>query len=180
MSARSGRWAVVLRSWRGAGIAAAFAASALLLVAAPVALVHADDHAIAITDAGFEPDTLTVVVGETVTWTNTTATERSVFVAVGVLDSGPILPGKSFTNVFQATGTLAYHDGSDPALTGTIIVQPPVVQVTSGSPPATPPVSVVQSGGNGPALFLAVAVVGVIAVAAALAGLIGASRRPGR
>jgi hypothetical protein len=34
--------------------------------------------------------------------------------------------------------------------------------------------------GNGAALFLAVAVVGVIAVLAAVAGLIGASRRPGR
>ena len=35
-------------------------------------------------------------------------------------------------------------------------------------------------GANGPALFLAVAIVGFIAVIAALAGLIGASRRPGR
>ncbi len=114
------------------------------------------------------------------TWTNTTTTEHSVFVAVGVLDSGPILPKQSFTNMFQTTGTFAYHDGSDPAMIGTIVVQAPGIQVPSGSPPTGQPTTVVQPGGNGPALFLAVAVVGFIAVAAALAGLIGASRRPGR
>jgi plastocyanin len=154
-------------------------AAAVFLVVAPAA-ARADEHTIAITDGGFEPDTLTVVVGETVTWTNTTATEHSVFVAVGVLDSGPILPGESFANVFLATGALAYHDGSDPAVTGTILVQAPGIRTPGGPPPANPPASTVQPGGNGPALFLAVAVVGFIAVAAALAGLIGASRRPGR
>jgi plastocyanin len=178
MSARSGRLAGVLRSWARAFVPLVF--TALFVLAAPPDVVRADEHAIAITEAGFEPDTLTVSVGETVTWTNTTATEHSVFVAVGVLDSGPILPGESFSNVFQATGTLTYHDGTDPTRLGTIIVQAPAVQGTSGSAPATPPASVVQSGGNGAALFLAVAVVGLIAILAALAGLIGASRRPGR
>jgi len=176
MGTRSGRRAGVLREARGA---LSLIAAMMLLLALPSAAVRADGHEIAITDNGFEPAEITVFVGEPVTWTNATSSEHSVFIAVGVLDSGPILPGKSFTNVFQTTGTLAYHDGSNPAVVGTIIVVAPS-QVTNGSPSARPTASVVQSGGNGPALFLAVAVVGVIAVAAALAGLIGASRRPGR
>ena len=55
---------------------------------------------------------------------------------------------------------------------------PSVVASPSAAP--TPVVVATQSGGNGSALFLAVAVVGAIAVLAAIAGLIGASRRPGR
>ena len=153
---------------------------AVVLVVAAPAVALGDEHSIAITDTGFEPGTLTVLVGESVTWTNTTASEKSVFVAVGVLDSGPILPGKSFENVFLTPGTVTYHDGSDLAVTGTIIVQAPGIQVPSGSPPASASASVVQRGDNGAALFLAVAIVGAIAVIAAIAGLIGASRRPGR
>ena len=67
-------------------------------------------------------------------------------------------------------------------------VAPSEVPASSPSPSAaasasaapTPIVVTVQSGGTGSALFLAVAVVGAIAVAATIAGLIGASRRPGR
>ena len=71
MSARSGRWAGVLRSWRGAGIVPLVIAT-LFCVAARPDIVRADEHAIAITDAGLVPAELTVFVGEPVTWTNQT------------------------------------------------------------------------------------------------------------
>ncbi len=188
-----------------------------LLAGAPVAVVRADEHEIAITDTGFDPDRLVVSVGEPVTWTNATTTEHAILTADGSLDSGPIGPGEAFGHVFEAPGTVDYYEAGNPRLIGTIIVmEAAVTEPPSGSaaptpppgtlppdfspvapseaPAATPPPSVVaspsaaptpvavatQSGGNGSALFLAVAVVGAIAVLAAIAGLIGASRRPGR
>ena len=208
MRARAGRWAGVLG---GSLVALA------LLAGPPVAVVHADEHEIAITNSGFDPDSTTVQVGEPVTWTNMTSTERAVLSADGLLDSGPIGPGEAFGHVFETPAIVDYYEGGNPRVRGTIVVIPAIVtEAPSGSQPPTPPpgtlppdfspvapseapaaspsasavataspapstiVVPVQSGGNGSALFLAVAVVGVIAVVATIAGLIGASRRPGR
>ena len=179
-----------------------------LLVASPAALVRADEQAIAITDAGFVPGEVTVSVGEPVTWTNAGTTEHWIVTADGELDSGPIGRGAAYGHVFESAGIFEYYDKGDPTVRGRIIVTaapaseapsgssapdpspvaPSEVPASSTSPSAvasasaapTPVVVTVQSGGNGSALLLAVAVVGAIAVAATIAGLIGASRRPDR
>ena len=216
MMARAGRWAGVL------------ALALALFAGLPAAVVRADEHEIAITDTGFDPDRLTVIVGEPVTWTNATTTEHAILTADGSLDSGPIGPGEAFGHVFEAPGPVEYYEAGNPRIIGTIIVmaapvtESPSTEAPSGSAASTPPSSgslpsgslplpepspaassenppsatpsavaspsatatpvvvTTQSGGNGSALFLAVAVVGAIAVLAAIAGLIGASRRPGR
>jgi plastocyanin len=220
MSARAGRRAGVLPARVGIlGLAGLLGLVGLLGfggLAAPV--VHAEEHEIVITDTGFDPDTLTVFVGEPVTWTNETATEHAILTADGLLDSGPIGPGEAFGHVFEAPGSVEYYEAGNPRVIGTIVVrEAPATAPPSGSPEPTPPpgtlppdfspvapsepptpaasslasatpsiaaepvvVAVPAGGGNGPALFLAVAVVGAIAVIAAIVGLIGASRRPGR
>jgi plastocyanin len=190
---------------------------ALALLAGTPAAVHADEHEIAITDTGFDPDSITVRVGEPVTWTNATSTEHAILTADGLLDSGPIGPGEAFGHVFETPAIVDYYEGGNPRLRGTIVVIPAAeTGAPSGSQPPTPPpgtlppdfspvapseappaspspsvgatpsvaaspvVVAMPSGGSESALFLAVAVVGIIAIVATIAGLIGASRRPGR
>ena len=188
MRARSGRWAGVLRSTFGAGFGPLACAIVLVLVAPP-ASVDADDHTIVITDSGFEPDELTVFTGEPVKWTNATSGGLAVLIDEGRLDSGPIGPGEAFSHVFEAPGTIQYSLGINPNIAGTIVVLAAPATAPGGSAdivatpaPSTGPASSADSGGGGtgPALLLAVAVVGAIAIMATIAGLIGASRRPGR
>jgi plastocyanin len=215
MTARSGRWAGVLRSVLGNGLVPILAAGVFLALGAPAA-VRAEEHAIAITDDGLVPAEVTVVVGELVTWTNHTSLTREVLTPDHELNSGPVGPGQNSGHVFEEPGNWIYFVTGDPRMQGTVHVKampelasggsPEMTAPPGTSPPGFSPVapSAVPSsesptqmvlaapapsavtatpsgvGGNGPALFLAVAVVGFIAVAASLAGLIGASRRPGR
>jgi plastocyanin len=106
----------------------------------PLAVARTASHEIVITDAGFEPVELTVIVGEPVTWTNTTATEHTVTSDDGTLDSGPLGPGESYGHVFEAPGTIAYHDDFNPGGFGTIVVEAaPATTPPSGTPEPTPP-----------------------------------------
>jgi plastocyanin len=87
--------------------------------AAPAAEVAVD-----IRDFAFSPNPVEVPVGGTVTWTNqdqvphtATAEDR------GVLQSGTISPGSSFSQVFDQAGEFPYFCEFHPNMTGTIVVQ---------------------------------------------------------
>lgn len=181
MRARAGRWAGEVATSHRRDFVQLVGASLVVLAfvaGTPAAMVRADEHEIAIRNTGFAPDSTTVRVGEPVTWTNATSIEHAILTADGMLDSGPIGPGEAFGHVFVTSATVHYLDAGNPRVRGTIVVT--AAPVTGSSGPVAPMPVVVQGGGNGSALFLAVAVVGLIAVVAAFAGLIGASRRPGR
>lgn len=72
----------------------------------------------------FSPATLTVKVGTTVTWLNTTqAPHTSTSDATPALwDSTPINPGGAFTFTFTRAGTYSYHCSIHPNMHGTIVV----------------------------------------------------------
>lgn len=76
-----------------------------------------------ITEDGFDPANVTVAVGGTISWTNRDSDPHSV-----VGDSGSGLESPAFdrwgmySRTFHAAGTIAYHDGLNPELTGTINV----------------------------------------------------------
>ena len=81
-------------------------------------------NAIAITSAGFQPNTLDVTAGTTVTWTNSDTAPHSVTSdTAGIFDSGPIQPGATFTYTFAQAGTCTYHSNNEPSLTGTVTVK---------------------------------------------------------
>jgi plastocyanin len=77
-----------------------------------------------IRDFAFSPNPVEVPVGGTVTWTNQDAVPHTATSDQrGVLQSGAIAPGSSFSQVFDTAGEFAYHCEFHPNMTGTIIVK---------------------------------------------------------
>ena len=76
-----------------------------------------------VVDFAFEPATLTVPVGATVTWTNTGNRRHTVTADDGSFDSGRLDPGEQFSQTFDQPGTFTYLCGFHPEMTGTIVVE---------------------------------------------------------
>lgn len=71
----------------------------------------------------YEPETITVPVGTTVSWNNTTRDYHTVTSDDGLFDSR-LGGGQSFSYTFLESGTFAYHDGAtDPPTTGKVVVK---------------------------------------------------------
>ncbi len=69
------------------------------------------------------PDTITVPVGTTVTWNNTTRDYHTVTSDTGLFD-GRMGLGQSFNFTFASPGTYGYHDtATDPPTIGQVIVR---------------------------------------------------------
>lgn len=70
----------------------------------------------------FDPATLRVAAGTTVTWTNRDAIPHTVTAHDGGFDSGELAQGQSYSHRFDVPGTHAYHCHPHPNMTGTIVV----------------------------------------------------------
>ncbi len=80
---------------------------------------------ISITAKGFNPDTLTVKVGSTVTWSNATKDAQSFTSdTANLFDSGSVAAGATYTFTFTQAGTFTYHSTITPTLTGKVVVTP--------------------------------------------------------
>ena len=76
-----------------------------------------------IASVGYQPNSLQVIVGTTVTWTNTDSAAHSVTSdTAGVFDSGPISANGIFSFTFNQAGTFTYHSTGEATITGTIVV----------------------------------------------------------
>jgi plastocyanin len=159
----SGRWRVAASNGGSLAIrlVACVALAAWLWVASTG--VRADDHVIVIHDTGFDPPTLTVKVGEPVTWTNESSQSVAVITADGVLDSGDLAPGEGFGHVFDAPGTIDYYVGGNPRIRATVVVE-----------------GAAAAEGTSPLVMVGVVVLAVVAVGAAMVTLIGAAGRQRR
>lgn len=71
----------------------------------------------------FNPNSLTVKVGTTVTWVNKDSTTHTVISDNGAFTSGDLSPGSNYTYTFNNTGTYPYHCSIHPSMTGTVTVQ---------------------------------------------------------
>lgn len=73
----------------------------------------------------FDPITLTVAVGTSVTWTNNDSVAHDVTADDGSFKSGRIAAGDTFAYTFTAAGTYTYQCTlHQPNMVGTIIVTP--------------------------------------------------------
>lgn len=83
----------------------------------------ADKNAVTIQNFAFSPATLTVKVGDKVTWTNQDSAGHSATADDGSFDTGVLAQGKSGSITFSKVGTFTYHCSVHPMMKGTIIVQ---------------------------------------------------------
>ncbi len=90
----------------------------------PAASAATTGAAVAIKDFSFQPASISVVVGSTVTWTNNDTTGHTVTADDGSFDSGTVAPGATFSHTFDTAGTFTYHCNIHPSMTATITVVP--------------------------------------------------------
>lgn len=96
-------------------------ASFLTLVAPPPAL--GVEHAVEIGDSVFSPATLTIGVGDTVTWRNADDRPHTVTSNDGVFDSGNLDEGQGFSFTFTEPGTYTYLCEYHSEMQATIVVE---------------------------------------------------------
>ena len=104
-------------------LAPAGAVLALALISAPAP--HAQPAAIAVKIGNFtfSPQTITVPVGATITWTNGDDVPHTVVATDGAFRSKPLDTGDSYAFTFKTPGEHAYFCSIHPMMTGKVIVK---------------------------------------------------------
>ncbi len=80
-------------------------------------------NAVQIKNMSFSPATLTVKVGDKVTWTNQDSIGHSATAGDNSFDTGVLSTGQSGSASFNKAGTYTYHCSVHPTMKGTIVVQ---------------------------------------------------------
>ncbi len=70
----------------------------------------------------FDPQTVSVKVGDTVQWKNEDIFTHTVTANNGSFDSGPVAPGQSWTRTFKVPGIFGYHCRPHPNMTAQLSV----------------------------------------------------------
>jgi plastocyanin len=77
---------------------------------------------VSVIDFAFSPSSLSVRIGQRVTWTNRGMATHTVTANGGLFNSGSLPPSHTFSFTFMSRGTFAYHCQIHPSMTGTISV----------------------------------------------------------
>jgi plastocyanin len=105
--------------------------------ATPVASPVAGAATVRIANLAFEPSTITIPAGGTVTWRNDDVTPHTVTALDGAFDSGTFDPGASFSWTFPGPGTFAYQCLLHPTMQGSVVVEGEAAAAGSPVPVAT-------------------------------------------
>jgi plastocyanin len=115
---------------RKVGVLLCALAAASLLWVPPV---HAADSAVSIQNFSFQPQSVTINVDETVTWTMKDAnTQHTVTANDNSFSSTNLNTAQTYAHTFGQAGTFSYHCNIHPSMTGT-------VTVVGGGPAPTQP-----------------------------------------
>jgi plastocyanin len=110
-----------------AGLAIAVVIAVLVLAGSPSATAtdqpSAANAEVKIDNFSFGPETLTVAVGTTVTWTNRDDIPHTVVSTDGVFKSKVRDTDEKFSYTFVKPGTYAYYCSVHPKMTGKVVVQ---------------------------------------------------------
>jgi plastocyanin len=112
--------------------------AALLLALAGLGPAQAATFTVTITSSGFNPSSVTIGVGDTVTWTNTDTSSHQVDSKSAGFTSPLLKPGDKFSFVYKAAGRFGYNDQVVKRLKGTVTVKAPTTGPTvtqAASPP---------------------------------------------
>ena len=85
--------------------------------------VAAEGAQVVMRSLAFDPDTVTITAGETVTWTNEESTNHTVTADEGQFESGDLGSGETFSLTFDEAGSYAYHCSVHPSMKGTVVVE---------------------------------------------------------
>ena len=92
----------------------------------PVSVIDSLHFVVAIENFAFQPDSISVPAGATVTWVNceVPGTEPHTTTADGAeWSSSDLSPGQRFSHTFPAQGAFPYHCAPHPFMLGKIIVE---------------------------------------------------------
>src|SRR6266478_2391095 len=103
------------------------------------AVAWAATSAVNIQNSAFAPASVTVRVGDTVTWTNRDAFSHTSTSDTAAWDTGVIAAGTSHSFTFTGAGTYAYHCSIHTCMKGTIVVLAVTTPTPQPSPPPTAP-----------------------------------------
>lgn len=108
-------------SERGAGPAPNGAAECSV----PVSVIDSMHYIVAIRDFTFQPDSISVPPGATVTWVNCDAGQEphTTTSDAAVWDSPDLSPDSRFSHTFPAQGAFPYHCTPHPFMLGKVIVE---------------------------------------------------------
>ncbi|MEY2431435.1 MAG: hypothetical protein QOC92_1160 [Acidimicrobiaceae bacterium] len=124
---------------------ACFVVGALVALVALVALAPpaaASTAPVLIREFEYDPATVEINSGDTVSWTNVAARNHTVTADDGSFDSGDITVGQNFAITFNAPGTYAYHCTIHDNQRGTVLVRG--ASPGGGGGPTTAPASSTQ------------------------------------
>jgi plastocyanin len=88
--------------------------------------------AVSVIDLTFEPATIEVDAGATVTWTNDDSVPHTVTARGDAFNSGVLMSGDSFSQTFATPGSYDYFCAIHPSMTGTVVVREPVAPGDAG------------------------------------------------
>jgi plastocyanin len=144
----------------------------------------ASDPGVAISDFKFGPASVTVHVGDTVTWSNNGPSSHTATARNGSFDTGTLAGGSGGSHTFGQAGTFAYYCKIHPFMHGTVVVLASAATTPSKTTTTTTPSPTTTTKSAGPSLpFTGYDVEGPLTVAIAMiaAGLalrVAVSRRP--
>ncbi len=97
---------------------------------APTSATMEKETTVTVSATGFQPQTVTIKVGEKVTWVNKSGATVSINSAVHPthlvyppLNLGTVADGASVSLVFPKAGTYKYHNHLNPTQFGTVVVE---------------------------------------------------------
>jgi plastocyanin len=94
----------------------------------------ASDPTVTIADFQFTPATITIHIGDTVTWVNNGPSAHTATASNNSFNTGVLQKGQSASHTFTTAGTFSYICSIHPFMHGTVIV---LANTTTTTPPAT-------------------------------------------
>jgi plastocyanin len=156
------------------------AATAALTTGIAASSVLAADSAVTIAGFAFAPATVTIQVGDSVTWTNQDSAPHTATAGDGSFDTGQLGNGDSDTVTFDTAGTFAYICSIHPQMTGSVVVEAPAAPAptTGGGATITPaPTDTEPSANDAAGVYSAVAWALAVLGVVMLVGTLVADRR---
>jgi plastocyanin len=145
---------------RRISVVAAAAAALAFVAGVAAAPILAADKSVSISGFAFHPQTVSVNVGDTVTWTNNDGVGHTA-TSSGDFDTGTIPAGGSKSVTFGSAGTFSYICTIHSAMRGTVIVRAAGGGGTTPNTDAAP----IDPSGDSDALSLVLAGLGIVMLA---------------